>query len=246
MATTHTHLHFTEIDSTHLYALREAERLPDGTVVTADFQTAGKGRFDRSWITSAGDSLLLSLILKPKTDPDHVALLTPLLALAITELLEEIGVRTMIRWPNDVVVSDKKIAGILAESSFSGSALQHAVVSVGLNVNQENNALAAIDRPATSLFAETGAHKAPAELLSPLLAHFDALYETFLSQGFAPLAEQWRRKQMLAGKRIRLQVGNELHEGTVTAFNADGSLTLADARGRETSFHAGEATSVSS
>ena len=244
MATAHTHLHFPSIDSTHLYALREAEHLAEGAVVTADFQTAGKGRFDRAWISQPGDSLLLSFVLKPAIDPADAALITPILALAVAELLKDRGITALIRWPNDVVVGEKKIAGILAESSFVGNALSFVVASVGVNVNQTMETLAAIDRPATSIFAEAGAHRDPAELLTPLLAHFDALYATFLSRGFAPLVERWREKQALAGKQIRLRVGDEDHDGEVTTFNPDGSITLTDVHGKCRSFLAGEVTYV--
>jgi BirA family transcriptional regulator, biotin operon repressor / biotin---[acetyl-CoA-carboxylase] ligase len=246
MALHHPHMHFPSIDSTHLCALREASHLADGAVITADFQTAGKGRYDRSWISAPGDSLLLSLVLRPAIDPDDVVLLTPVLSLAILDLLADQSLAAEIRWPNDIVVGGRKLAGILAESSFAGGALEHAVVSVGINVNQDANALAAIDRPATSLFAETGVRRRPSTLLDALLAHFDALYETFLAEGFAPLFPRWRAKQILLGKRIRIEVGSEQHEGMVTAFNVDASITLLDASGRETSFHAGEVTSVSS
>jgi BirA family transcriptional regulator, biotin operon repressor / biotin---[acetyl-CoA-carboxylase] ligase len=240
MATTHPHLHFDEIDSTHLYALREGERLTDGTAITANVQAAGKGRFDRQWISAPGDSLLLSLVLKPAIDADAATLITPVLSIAAVELLENFGLPALIRWPNDVLAGDRKIAGILAEASFAGSTLSFLVASIGLNVNQDDAALAAIDRPASSIFAETGKRHEPSALLDPLLARFDALYATFLAEGFAPLFARWRKKQMLAGKRIQLQVG------VVTGFAADGSLELIDAAGQRHRFRTGEATVLSS
>ena len=236
----YTHIHFKSISSTHLYAIEQAGDLKDQTVITAEFQSDGRGRFGREWISAPGDSLLMTIFLKLCISPSRVALILPVTALAVLNLLKDFRIETTIRWPNDVMVGEKKIAGLLAESSFIGNRLSHVVVSVGLNVNQDTNALTKIDRPATSIFVEMGRFENSLTLMSALLSHFDKLYNSLLANGFTAIVEQWREKQMLSGKRVRIEAGGRWHEGRVASFGNDGSIAIEDDTGIVKSFVAGE------
>ncbi len=240
----HTRLHFPSIDSTHAYALAHADELAQGAIITADVQTDGVGRAGRTWVSGESDSLLLSLVLKDATDPDAAKLLTPIMALAALRLLAEFGVEARIKWPNDVIVRDKKCAGILSTSAYVGDAIAHVVVSIGLNVTQKTDALAAIDIPATSLGVETGAERTPDALLEPLMAQFDALYEAYNEEGFAPLLTEWRAAQLLMGKKVGLKLGNEQVEGEVTAFGDDGTIELTLSNGEKNAYQMGEVVKV--
>ena len=240
----HTHRHFPSIDSTHAYAMQHADELSQGTLVTAEVQTDGVGRAGRTWVSGRGDSLLLSLVLKDATDPDAAKLITPLMALATIRTLAEYGVEARIKWPNDIIVRGKKIAGILSTSSYVRDAIAHVVVSIGLNVSQKVETLAAIDIPATSLAIETGTERALDALLEPLIAQFDALYEVFKAEGFSSLLTEWRAAQLLMGKKIGLKLGNEQVEGVVTAFGEDGTVELALMNGTTKRYQMGEVVKV--
>lgn len=240
----HVRVHFVEIDSTHAYALAHADELAQGTIVTADVQTDGVGRAGRMWVSGKGDSLLLSLVLKDAQDPDAAKLITPLMALAALRTLAEYGVTARIKWPNDVIVAGKKLAGILSTSAYVGDAIAYVVVSIGLNVTQKAETLAAIDIPATSLGIESGTERAPDALLEPLITKFDALYETFRAKGFAPLLTEWRAAQLLMGKKVGLKLGNEQVEGEVTAFGGDGTIELTLSNGEKKAYQMGEVVKV--
>lgn len=236
----HEHLHFKEIDSTHSYALSKGLELPDKTVITSDFQTAGRGRLGRRWISPPGESLLVSIILKPKISASEAPLITPILALATSKLLDSYDISTSIRWPNDVVVKYKKIAGILAEAGLCGDKLSYIVASMGLNVNQDNDILSRVDRPATSIYNETGRLFVPSTILPPILREFKTLYDVFLSRGFTAIADDWRKRMSLKGEDVLIDMGEKVMEGRVTGFGNDGSIEIRDHAGHARRFRSGE------
>jgi len=240
----HHYINFESIASTHKYAIEKAISLDDGTVITADFQTEGIGRFDRKWISEKGDSLLVSIVIKRPMDPDDAKLMTPLLSLAVTKLLADYKINALIKWPNDVIVDGKKIAGILSTSSIEGDMTSFVIASVGININQRQEALEKIDIPATSIFHETCVQTRPQSLLQPLLSYFDDLYESFLGEGFSSIFKEWRSKQILIGKKICLVVGNEEVEGCVTSFKNDGAIEIETKDGSKKYFQAGEVIKI--
>jgi len=240
----HPHIHFESCASTHLYASEHAKDLEDGSVITADFQGEGRGRFGRKWISKPGDSLLMTIFLRPKIPPAHATSLLHVLALSVVGLLKDHQINALLRWPNDVVVKEKKIAGLLADASFQGSQLSDVIISVGLNVNQDIPELEKIDRPATSIFVECGRREKPVTLVPPLLSHFDRLYELFTRDGFTSLIDEWRQKQMLIGKRVRLEIGTEFFEGRIVSFGDDCSIAVENDAGIVRSFVAGEVVQV--
>lgn len=236
----HHHIPLESIDSTHRYALEHSAELPDGAVITAQHQRAGRGRRGRGWEAPPGEALLLSLLIKPDLPATDAPLLTPIAAVALAELLEAEGVSTRIRWPNDLLVGERKIAGILAEAQLAGERLAAVVVSVGLNVNQGTEAMAAIDRPATSLFIESGARRDPATLCVPWLARFDAHCDRFRTEGFAAILPEWERRALPAGTAVALDLGMKIVQGRIAGYGVDGALIVRDDAGRETSCRAGE------
>jgi BirA family biotin operon repressor/biotin-[acetyl-CoA-carboxylase] ligase len=240
----HPHIHFESCASTHLYAIEHARDIEDQSVITADFQSDGRGRFGRKWISKSGASLLMTMFLTPKIRPSHATLLLHVLSLSVIEFLKDLQIDAALRWPNDVVVKQKKIAGLLADASFQGGQLSHVVISVGLNVNQDISELEMIDRPATSIFIECGKREKPVTFVPPLLSHFDRLYSLFTRDGFTPLIDQWREKQMLKGKRVRLEIGEGSFEGRVVSFGEDCSIVIEDDTGIVRSFVAGEVYSL--
>ena len=204
-----------EVDSTNEYAKRIAGNSPEGTVVVAKRQTAGKGRKGRSWVSPEG-GLWLSVILKPgRIDPRLVFVG----ALAVVDTLADFGISAGIKWPNDVWVSGRKIAGILTE----GKGIEYAVLGIGLNVN--NPVPEDLRESATSMLELTGTKVPLEKVRERLLFHLGGWYRVFLERPDLLMAKV-RERTFILGKTVRvLQDGEEL-AGRAADILEDGSLLL--------------------
>jgi len=145
--------HFQSIDSTNRYCMRELENLQHGTVISASVQSAGRGRLNRSWHSPSNKNLYFSVVLKSeRLAQEKISAMPMLAALAVNDCLKNLKVgNSWIKWPNDVFADDKKICGILCESSYTGKNLQGLVVGIGVNINADAQDLAAINMPASSV-----------------------------------------------------------------------------------------------
>ena len=206
---------------------RGAAGSAEGTVVTARHQRAGRGRRGRDWWDEPGQSLLLSLLLRPAGPPAAVPQLALVGGLAVAEALEsEADVVTRIRWPNDLLVDGRKVCGILAEAASDGAGrLDHVILGIGVNLNQAAFPDALRAR-ATSLRLITGRlHEAEA-LLPVLLASLGRRYAQWQAGGFAALRANWLERSTVPGQLVRLPEGGE---GPAIDVGDDGVL-LARAR----------------
>lgn len=175
--------HFTVTDSTNEQAKKLAwEGAVHGTLVTADRQTNGKGRRGRSWESEESSGIYMSLILKPDMLPEHAPMLTLVMAysvsVAIRNLLKETETISYIKWPNDIVMNQKKICGILTEMELNQSNIAHIIVGIGINVNQK--AFPKEITTASSLLLETGQNLQKEELIQEILRQFEKDYAVFL------------------------------------------------------------------
>jgi BirA family biotin operon repressor/biotin-[acetyl-CoA-carboxylase] ligase len=168
-------LHYETLDSTNNLAITLArDGAAEGTVILSDYQTHGRGRFKRCWISPRGKGLLFSVITRPKLKRSHSAILTHLAAKSVTEVLERRHrLPARIKKPNDVLVRGAKIAGILAESSGYPDRLDYVVIGIGLNVNTPRQSLF---KGATSICLETGRQTGISELLCEILLNFEEKY----------------------------------------------------------------------
>ena len=166
-------LHYDTVDSTNDLALEFArEGAAEGTVVAADYQTHGRGRFKRRWVSPRGAGLLFSIVLRPTLKTSAAPILTHWAAQSIREILQEkFALPATLKRPNDVLVGGKKIAGILTEARGQGSRVEYVVLGVGLNVNTKRQGLL---RTATSIFLETGKKVKKDGLLEDILGIFKA------------------------------------------------------------------------
>lgn len=237
------HAHFESIESTHLHLMRRGNDLPSGTVITADYQEKGRGRHGRSWTASPGSSLLASFLLKPDLTANRAPELSHILSLACAQTLRQRGIDAYIRWPNDLVVNGKKLAGIISEANLDGDALRFVVLSVGINLNQTQQELVAIDRPATSCFSESGKDWKAQDVLEDVLGKLDELYTAYCEHGFAAIKAPWKQLSSITGKRIVLDLGARTIDGTVAGFDDDGAILL-DSGGRVQRFAVGEVKRV--
>lgn len=243
--------YFESVDSTNALALKFAsEDAPEGTVVLADRQTAGRGRLGRAWQSPAGRNLYFSIILRPEgaaswlqMEMAKAAQVTFLAGVAAAETLRAFcpdGVA--IKWPNDVLIHGKKACGILSEMR-AGKGEVALVVGVGINVNIRKDDFSVEHREtATSLFEETGRELAREDVLCDFCAHFQYWRGVFLKDGFEPIRRAWLHRTDMVGKNVRVLFGNEIKEGAVSGIDDDGALLLAASGGGVERIIAGDAT----
>ncbi len=199
-----------EVESTQVELARlAAAGAAEGTVVTARHQRAGRGRLGRVWWDRAGESLLLSVLLRPAVAPARAPQITLMGALAVVDAVAvETGLAAAIRWPNDVTVAGRKVCGILAEAATSADGrLERVILGIGLNVNQEEFPPEVATR-AASLRLLTGRVQDGPRLLAALLGALDARYREFRA-GDGALHAAWRRHCVTLGQRIRAADGAE-------------------------------------
>jgi BirA family biotin operon repressor/biotin-[acetyl-CoA-carboxylase] ligase len=165
---------------------------PAGAVVVADVQEAGRGRLGRAWHAAPGESLCLSVVLRPPLAPSQLPPLTLVAGVALAEAVAALGVVPALKWPNDLFVGGKKAAGILAESACQGQRVEHVVVGIGVNVNVSTFPVE-LEPIATSLARARGAPLAPAEVAAALCERLEAWHDRFLAEGPAPVLEAWKR-----------------------------------------------------
>jgi BirA family transcriptional regulator, biotin operon repressor / biotin---[acetyl-CoA-carboxylase] ligase len=177
--------YFEELESTNTYAMKNLAVLNDRDIIIASKQTAGRGQFDHKWLSDKDNNVYMSIVLKPTLELNDIPMtnFSQYMAVVICRILAGYEVNAEIKWPNDVLVDGKKIAGILCESSIQGKKLNGLVIGVGINLNLEQNDIETIDQPATSLNLLI---KNPIDkdlFIDKLIYEFFKNYESFLKQG---------------------------------------------------------------
>ena len=219
-------IRLTRVDSTQRVAFELAERgAADGTVVVADTQTAGRGRRGRVWQDEPGDSLLTSVIVRSQLRVVDLPKLSLAAALAVAEAIEATtGLRARLKWPNDVLVNGRKLAGILLESRIVAEPV--VVAGIGINLRQRSFP-EELAQTATSVDLEAGRAVGREELLEAVLDAFDRWRTRLERDGFAPLRERWLALADTIGRAVT--VGE--HAGVAVDLAADGALVLQEAQG---------------
>ncbi len=213
---------FPSLSSTNDIAKREARKgAREGMVIVAEEQTAGRGRLKRAWLSPKG-STSLSIILHPT--PTQLPALIMVASLAVAHCIEKVSLKTQIKWPNDVLVKGKKVCGILIESDVRGSAVDYAVIGIGLNVNLKLADFPEIAETATSLSQELGGELSLPEVIRCLLMEVENLYLA-LPEGDSVFRE-WRDRLVTLGKEVEIISGQTKHKGVAESVASDGSLLL--------------------
>lgn len=220
--------HHEVIASTNDVALKLARAgAAHGEVVIADRQTAGRGRRGRSWSSPARVNLYLSVILRPQLPPQRAPELVSVVAVAAAETLREMDIPAGIKWPNDLVIDGRKVAGILTELSADGARINFVVVGIGINVNATQADFPEELHPiATSLRIEKGAKVSRAELAAALLGKLERWLDLHQAQGFAPIRERYRVLSATLGQRVRLIEPDREVLGTAEDIDEAGALFL--------------------
>jgi BirA family biotin operon repressor/biotin-[acetyl-CoA-carboxylase] ligase len=227
--------------STNTVAIEQGQLgLPGPLAIFAEHQTAGRGRFARKWESATGEGICLSLLLRPATPQNFWPRLPTLAALAVACCAAEFLPRhqVQIKWPNDIVVSDQKLAGILAETGSEPARGPFFVLGIGLNVNQAGFP-APLDATATSLRILSGRKKDRARVAAALLGHLGRLLPC-AEEGFSSALRQVEERSSVLGKRLTLHTGTQRFEGTAEAIDSEGRLQLRMTNGTQQCFSAGE------
>lgn len=234
------------VDSTNAVAMELGEKdAPHGTVVAADRQTKGRGRLGREWVSPAGN-IYMSIILRPDLTPTDAALLTMTAAVASARALRELsGLNVEIKWPNDLMVSGKKLGGILTEMKSRGRRILFAVVGIGINLNSGADDFSPeLRTTATSMRIETGKKFPKTGLISQILNEMDAWYDELAQGGRERILDEWRRLSTTLGRSVRITSGNETLEGIAEALDGDGRLIVRLRSGIQKVISAGDVTMV--
>ena len=232
-------LYYPSVSSTMDIARQEAQRgASDGAVVIADEQTAGRGRLQRTWLSPKGN-VTLSVILRPQLT--HMPSLIMLASLAVVHCIRHVtGLEPQIKWPNDVLINGRKVCGILIETDIRGTAVNYAVIGIGINVKLKLADFTEIQATATSLSQELRRDVSRLAVIRSLLIEIDRFYRA-LATGES-LYEEWRDNLVTLGQRVRVTAGKTIYEGVAESVAMDGSLLLRDDGGRLVTIVAGDVT----
>ncbi|MBN1830305.1 MAG: biotin--[acetyl-CoA-carboxylase] ligase [Deltaproteobacteria bacterium] len=236
-----------ELDSTNIHAHKLAESgAEEGETVVADRQLKGRGRLSRTWQSPAGKNVYLSIIIKPSLLlPERASQITIAAGVAVAQVIS-IYCRgnAMLKWPNDVLVNNKKICGILTELKTKGREIDYIVVGIGINVNIAKDEFPEEFRErATSIFEETARLSSRIDVARDICRSFDVWRHRLLhAGGFESVREEWLRISAMKGKTVKIDDRGTLHVGTMENLGDCGELILRDNEGRLIPILAGDAT----
>ena len=234
-------VHFArETDSTNLWIKRLAkEGAPEGTLALAEFQSAGRGRLGRSWEVPEGTSVMMSILLRPEFEPQYAPMLTLVMGMAVAKAVGNLGFDVSIKWPNDVVVSRKKICGILTEMGVREGKIDYAVIGVGINVNIREFPEEMADK-ATSLYLEGGREFDRSQVPGLVMEAFERYYEIFTATcDLSGLREEYEGILANYNQPVRV-LAKEPYEGIARGITDDGELLVEKTDGSVTAVSAGE------
>ncbi len=226
--------HYTDIDSTNDRAdTLAAGGAPEGTLVIAESQTSGRGRHGRKWLSPAGEGIYLSLILRPGISMHESQKITLISAVAAALAVKKIyhgGL--IIKWPNDILINKKKLAGILTTMISSGKTPDYVIMGMGMNVNTREESMPLEIRDiATSLRIETGRAWSRSLIVREFLVFFEYYYDLLLKGESALLIDTWKDLSGLMGRRVTVDLMESGYNGTIIGIDREGFLLLRDDEG---------------
>jgi BirA family transcriptional regulator, biotin operon repressor / biotin---[acetyl-CoA-carboxylase] ligase len=235
--------YFSEIDSTNAYARQLAAAGADeGEIVVAEAQTRGRGRLGRSWISPPFVNLYLSVILRPHLPPMHAPQLTLMAAVALADTVASF-LRTppTIKWPNDILIEGRKVAGILTESRCDSERIEFVILGIGANLNYPAELMPdSIRDRATSIASVTQTEVSREEFFRRLIQALDRCYGEIEESGFADLAHRWEALFGLREKKVRAEMAGRTITGIAKGIDPDGALIVEDGRGERQRIVAGD------
>lgn len=231
-----------ETGSTNTEAWRLAqEGYPHGSLVVTNKQTEGKGRRGRSWYMSDGSSIAMSMILKPDMEAEYASMVTLVQAMATARAIEEVcGIKTQIKWPNDILIKERKVCGILTEMNLEKTSVSFIVIGTGINVNQESFPKEISDI-ATSLRIETKQEQSRAELIKCTCELFEKYFEEFMeTKDCSTFLEEYNARLVSRGRTVKVLDPKGEVVGEALGINPKGELLVQMENGEIHNVYAGE------
>jgi BirA family biotin operon repressor/biotin-[acetyl-CoA-carboxylase] ligase len=208
------------------------EGAPEGTLIVANAQTKGRGRMGRSWVSPPGSGLYFSIILRPDCLPSKFPRLTLTAGVAVASAIEQTGLKPQLKWPNDILIADRKVGGILAEAVFDKRRIEFAILGIGINVNTKCEELPVSVRGlATSLGLSLGKPVSRIYLLQTVLHLFEPWYEFFCTGAFETILDAWCEFDNTLGRVVDVFLPERRLVGVAEALEPDGTLLVRDKRG---------------
>ena len=224
-----------EIDSTNNYAKVNIDDFADKTVIHARRQTSGRGRLTRSWVDLGEGNLFMSIVLKPSDIFNEIyPNITQYLSVALCKVLESYGLTPQIKWPNDVLINGKKIAGILSESVMQGGKFKGLVFGIGVNLNAKQAVVDLVpDKLVTALNLEFGKNIDLNEFRTQLVDEFFKNYDKFLENGFEMIKQDYINRNCFLNKELNVQIFNNIETGLAKSVDDSGALVLQTQNNKE-------------
>jgi BirA family biotin operon repressor/biotin-[acetyl-CoA-carboxylase] ligase len=238
--------HFFRTDSTNRVAMELGYAgEPEGAVILAEEQTAGRGRAGRSWHSERAAGIYVTLLLRPKISPVQAPLLTMMAGLSAHAAIQaQTGLQPDVKWPNDLILNGQKVGGILTEMHAEPTLVRFVIVGIGVNMNQETFP-GELNRVATSLRVETGKNQSRLELLVRLLREFETDYNRLLREGSSSVTERFTQVSSYAlGKKVRVTNGNEIYVGVTAGLRPEGLLQVQREDGAVVTVFAGDVAEI--
>lgn len=239
--------HHSQITSTNDCALQWAAKgAPHGTVIVAEQQTQGRGRMRRPWLSQAGSGIYVSMLLTRPIPVRDAPLMTMVAALALTTILREnFGLAAAVKWPNDILIGSRKLAGILTEMQSDQDRAIFIIIGIGINVNHTQDQLEGPFRyPATSLAVELGTPVRRQDVLLSLLHRLEWEYDRFMTEGFGALLRDVEEASAILHKVVTVHCGNREISGRALGFTPEGGLKLLTLDNKEEIIWVGDVTQV--
>lgn len=223
--------YFPELKSTNIMAkekaLHRAEGIDEGTLIIAERQSAGKGRLGREWFSPAG-GIWLSIILYPQLSPSYISRITLMTAVAVVKAIKVCTqIESQIKWPNDILINEKKVCGILTEMSAELDIINWVVVGIGINVNIDHRKFPEdIQENTISLKEVLDKEVLRVKMLQIFLQEFEKYYESLKRKEFPFILREWKLCSHTLGKKIRVDMGERIVTGEAVNINEEGALIL--------------------
>ncbi|MBA7541511.1 Bifunctional ligase/repressor BirA [subsurface metagenome] len=223
--------YFPELKSTNIMAkekaLHRAEGIDEGTLIIAERQSAGKGRLGREWFSPVG-GIWFSIILYPQLSPSYISRITLMTAVAVVKAIKTCTqIKSQIKWPNDILINEKKVCGILTEMSAELDIINWVVVGIGINVNIDHREFPEdIQKNTISLKETSGKEISRVKLAQTFLQEFEKYYEILKGREFSSILKEWKLYSHTLGKKIKVDMGEKIITGEAMDINESGALIL--------------------
>jgi BirA family biotin operon repressor/biotin-[acetyl-CoA-carboxylase] ligase len=223
--------YFSELESTNIIAkekaLHRTETINEGTIIIAERQSAGKGRLGRKWFSPAG-GIWLSIILYPQLSPSYISRITLMTAVAVVKAIKTCTqIKSQIKWPNDIMINEKKVCGILTEMSAELDMINWVVVGIGINVNIDHREFPEdIQANTISLKEVSGKEVLRVKLAQTFLQEFEKYYDKLKRKKFSSILKEWKLYSHTLGRKITVDMGEKITAGEAVDINEEGALIL--------------------